>query len=508
MASSLIAINQGLLYQESIFWWQAAIMLTPGSSISSIEWEADDLKGFDDVVVNYDPPILDKATGEKVTRDVFQVKHHADKSRFITCEALTDPSFIGAISVSFLKKLKNQQDTQTDQKQNIRYNLVNTWSIDASDTIGKLIGTDGEIRLEVLKQGKTDDSEMGRVRKLWREHLQLADDQQLFTCLSSLRITSNFFDVHSINYLLNPNLRLAGLHQLSENQVSNKYDGLIARLHGQKKNIFTEPFLRELCKREGLFAPESSDYLHRVGIRTFLSGTEHFNQENAESLCLAHHYEDRKIKDPLLWSSQVLPELKSFLKTVTEKQKKITFSLETHLSLAFAAGYCLNPKQGVQVSVIQKTQNSKILWEPKINEQAQENMLSWTRQVVNPGCNDVAVAISITHNIMPDVEFFVTDQLPQVGKIIEARINPGPSHSALKDGTHVFHLAQTIANELYNSRTIQERNGKVHIFMAAPNAFAFYFGQYAAALGNMVLYEFNFPAIKAGDYHPVLTFPN
>ncbi|WP_439554707.1 SAVED domain-containing protein [Dyadobacter sp.] len=507
MANSIIAITQGIFYQESIFWWQAARMLVPDNNIASIVWEANNVTGFDDVVVNYDPPILDKSTGDLVDVDFYQVKHHVDKSNFFSVEALIDPAFIGATSISLLQKLKNQQ-LKTLPSQKARYILVNTWGIDSNNVIGKLLGVGDKIRLDVLMQGKTDDSEMGKVRKLWREHLGFDKDEELYNCLSSLRIKSNFSDIHNILDIINPSLQLAGLYPIPETQVSNKYDGLITRLHGQNRNEFTLNRFRQLCKEEGLFAPQSPEYFHRVGIRTFLAGTENFEKENIDCLCLAHHYNDRKIKDSLLWQSHVLPDLRTFIQTVTGKEKKITFSLDTHLSLAFAVGYSLNPKLGVEASIIQKTKNSKILWEPHFEEQFATDTVLFDQKQMNASANEIALAISITHDVLIDVESFVSEQLPTVGRIIDAKINPGPSHLALKDGTHVLNVAQTIARQIQNMRTIHERSGKIHVFMAAPNAFAFYFGQYAAVLGNIVLYEFNFPATKAGDYQPVLTFPN
>lgn len=507
MANSVIPIVQGLLYQESIFWLHAARMLAPSSNISSIGWEVDDVTGFDDVLVTYDPGILDKNTSESVVADFYQVKHHADHSRSFSVDALIDPTFIGATSNSLLQKLKHQQAKQSHLPGKARYILINTWGVDPTDKIGKLLGADGIIRRDVLMSG-SDNSEMGRIRKKWREHLQFQTDEQLLDCLSSLRIRPNYFDVHGITEFINPSLQLAGLYSFPENQVSNKYDGLIPRLHGQKRNMFTTDSFRQLCREEGLFAPSSPEYSHRVGIRTFMPGTDYFEQQNNDTLCLVKHYDERKIKDPGLWRTAVLPNIRSFIETVTAKEKKITLSLDTHLSLAFATGYYLSPKLGTEVAVNQKTKNSTILWKPNFDNEFPADTISIDQTKLNPSGNDIAVGISITHDVSADVNAFVLDQLPMVGRIFDVKIKPGPSQVALRDGTHVLNVAQTIAREIHTSRTISERSGKVHIFMAAPNAFAFYFGQYATALGNMVLYEFNFPASKAGDYTPVLTFPN
>ena len=47
------------------------------------------------------------------------------------------------------------------------------------EILGQLVGGHSSLRLQVLSEGKTDNSEMGRVRKCWREHLGLGSDEEL-----------------------------------------------------------------------------------------------------------------------------------------------------------------------------------------------------------------------------------------------------------------------------------------------------------------------------------------
>ena len=511
MASSVTALQNGLLYQETIFWFHAARMLVPDNEISTIIWEDDDVIGFDDVVVEYnDGKKMDEVYGTPINSDYIQVKHHVDKSKQFTTEALIDPAFIGATSVSLLQKLQKQYCKQTAAGKTARYILINTWGLAPGDLIGSLIGDGGAIRLSVLFDGTTDKSKTGKVRKAWREHLGLQTDNELKEILRSLRIRADYADLHNFQEMLNIALNSAGLIPFPADRLSNRYFSLIPRLHGQKKNKFNADELRQLCKTEDLALAIITDSGHRVGIRTFMQGAEKLEKETNSMLCLSHLYDGRKIKNKDEWSQQVFPAIKQFLGGLTAKEDKIVFSLETHLSLAFAVGYCIDPKLGVQASILQKTQNGKLLWQPEFGKlpSVQQDHVSWNEVVLDTSQTDIAVTISITHETLADVNCYVADSLPCVGRILEARINPEPSHLALRDGTHVLLFAQAIARKIAAARSVTERSGRVHFFMAAPNAFAFFLGQYSKVLGNMVVYEFNFPPVKAGDYQPVLTFPN
>jgi len=510
MANSVSAIQSGLYFQEGIFWLHAAKMLKKENKITSIAWEDDDVVGFDDVVVEYQEGILDESSGLVVYRDFIQVKHHMDKSQLFSVQCFVDPAFIGATSVSLLQKLQNQYAKQSVAGKAARYILINTWGLDVSDTIGSLIGVGGALRLDVLFDGTTDRSRMGKVRKLWREHLQLSSDDELKTILSGLRIRANYSDLHTIIEVLNPSLQLAGLVPFPVDQLQNKYYALIPRLHGQKQNKFTPDSLLQICVREGLMLPPDSELPYRIGIRSFLRGAENLEHETNELLCLAHLYNDRKIKDHNEWSALALPSIHQFVGAVAAKQKRIELSFHTHLSLAFATGYNLDPKMGKSVSVLQTTNNTKVLWQPTFDKTfSDEELFIWEETVLSEDVHEIAVAISLTHDIKEDVEAFVFAELQNVGRVFHVRILPSPSFQALKDGNHVVSIAQAISRKIANSRTSKERFCKAHIFIAGPVAFAFFLGQYSKVLGNLELYELaNFPALKLGDYQSVLTFPN
>ena len=58
----------------------------------------------------YSEPIRD-AHGELVSADYYQIKWHVDHSGSLTCDALTDPSFVGSKSTSLLQRLHEAATT-------------------------------------------------------------------------------------------------------------------------------------------------------------------------------------------------------------------------------------------------------------------------------------------------------------------------------------------------------------------------------------------------------------
>ncbi|WP_146749868.1 SAVED domain-containing protein, partial [Paraburkholderia bryophila] len=72
-------------------------------------------------------------------------------------------------------------------------------------------------------------------------------------------------------------------------------------------------------------------------------------------------------------------------------------------------------------------------------------------------------------------------------------------------GQHAFDLAEALALQI-NQNRIQSRPA-LHLFIAAPNAFTFFFGQRQPGLGKATLYEYDFEGTNGGGYTPSLSLP-
>jgi hypothetical protein len=208
-----------------------------------------------------------------------------------------------------------------------------------------------------------------------------------------------------------------------------------------------------------------------------------------------------------MWNEQLLPELDSFLLRSAQGVRRHHLYLEAHCSIAFAAGYLLDSKSGVNVVPVQKF-GGRSVWtiDNSVNEPSQELWSFWSRSVESDS-NDVTLAISLTHNVLADVEIYMSKELKGVGRILHAEIASGVSSTAVRDGGHALQLVQQLVTHLRQGRSPEERASTLHIFAAAPNGLMFFLGQHARGLGLLVLYEDDFDSGQAGAYQPSIAFP-
>lgn len=143
------------------------------------------------------------------------------------------------------------------------------------DPLGKLVDSStGGIRLQVLREGKTDDSLMGAVRKQWREALDV-DDEELFMILGHLSIKPRFETLEDARRNLNMGLSGAGLRQISDCTVTDPYSQLIWKLHKEGKHWFCPDDLLSRCQGEGLYVGTNgrteSTRPRVLGVRSFIA---------------------------------------------------------------------------------------------------------------------------------------------------------------------------------------------------------------------------------------------
>jgi hypothetical protein len=244
-----------------------------------------------------------------------------------------------------------------------------------------------------------------------------------------------------------------------------------------------------------------------VGVRSFMRWAEHMEDETDHMLCLVRYFDNRSVQNPQLWKERIFPELTGFLSARMQEPSQYHLHLDVHSSIAFAAGYCLDSKSGIDVVPVQRTSSGKIPWRPAQAKHGGD-LSSWSCTNVERASdgNDVALAISATHDILSDVQLYVDRELPMVKKIVSLVMCPRPSSTAVQNGTHALLLAQDIA-AIAKGRSARERTGRLHIFASAPNALAFFLGQLARSFGACVLYEYDFESNAPGAYQPSLTFP-
>jgi len=509
MANAVIARDQGGDYQARFFWLQACRLFQPYTKVERVAYELNRIKSFDDVVVTYKGPLA-LERGDVTNADYYQVKFHVNRAGAFTYQSLVDPKFINATKLSLLQKLHAAQKAFAPRGQGCRLIIVSPWTVHPDDQLAELVSTNGgEIRMRVLFDGTGPGSRMGLVRSLWRQHLNLASDVDLEEVLRPLRIEKDAADLAGIDKLLNLHLSLAGFAPVEAGQLVHPYDDLIRKLLAKGFNEFTRDQLKDIGVREKLWhgLPSLHEDAGQIGIRSFTRWAEHMEDETEEMLDLVRHFDNRLVRDSKLWDDDILPQVSTFLSKYDRATRPYNLLLDTHSSIAFAAGYSLEVKAGADIAPVQRTPWGREVW--RVNPKADVTSYpGWSEeeQAHASGGTDVAVAICATHDVTDDVREFVETQLTQVGRTIIFRLDPVPSSSAVRDGTHAFALAQRLA-AVIKRRSRNERSGVLHIFGAAPNAIMFFLGQMGRGFGRCALYEYDFESNELGAYRPSITLP-
>jgi hypothetical protein len=245
----------------------------------------------------------------------------------------------------------------------------------------------------------------------------------------------------------------------------------------------------------------------RLAIRSFRDPYLGDNQTPDDLLDLTPFFGDRRIKAASLWRAEVYPRLREFLLRYEKERTPLVLDLAAHLTIAFAAGYCLEAKSGLDVTLLQRTQRQVFRWKAEAGP-ARTGPL-WQDEadlVFDSGSPAVAVAIGAAVPIVDDVKYYLQKSHRAVGRLVPATLYPQPSSTAVKDGLHALQLAQDLSVKIW-ARSVEERRRPLHVFAAAPNALVFFVGQLAKSFGPVQLYEHDFPTKKPGAYMPSLRLP-
>src|SRR5207249_2794170 len=95
-----------------------------------------------------------------------------------------------------------------------RFRLLTNWRINKDDPLRELVHQRSHsLRLDRLFATLTDRSAMGLVRRLWREHLGLSEDE-LRLMLRTLAVSEATDSLDQLRHELDLSLRVAGLRRI------------------------------------------------------------------------------------------------------------------------------------------------------------------------------------------------------------------------------------------------------------------------------------------------------
>lgn len=504
MTLAVLSRRDGDTFQARVFWLKAARLLDPTSNIIRVGFESGP-KGFDDVWVDYDPKSAPSTYGlVPLGREHIQCKWHGTPDNY-GYASLVDPEFINANAVSFLQRGHKAHSGYVIRNMGAKFRLLTNWRIENKDPLSQLMNTRSDsLRLERLYKGG-DRSINGQVRKLWREHLGLTDDE-LRIIVSALALSETTQSLDDLRKSLDGLFQMVGLARVPENESSFKYDDLPFQWMGQGRLEFDRTTFRAACEREGLLVGPRTDQPKVYGVKSFEHKTDKLEDRCTAVLDLLASFNERQIRPESDWATVLYPALSTFLIDAAQSSERLRLVLDTHLTLSFAAGSVLDIKSGRAVELEQRSVG-RAIWsaDDKALDPAWPDWEIESRQIGANG-TDIALAVSLTHDTAAAVEEFVKRSLPNVATLLLAKPKGGPGARAVQSGHHAFRLAETLTASVRATKRLGTKS-HVHLFMAAPGAFAFFLGQRHVAIGPLTLYEFDFEAEGDGSYQPSLSLP-
>ncbi len=231
---------------------------------------------------------------------------------------------------------------------------------------------------------------------------------------------------------------------------------------------------------------------------------------------LVRFFEGRFIKEPELWNGGLMGALSQRLDLVLTAGNAYHLDLAAPASVAFATGYLVQAKKGVEIVFTQRGARGSSTWD--VDEPEPPKAPSWKRSrkppesfPLTPGSRDVAVTISVANDVLPAVEkYLLKEDLkpPEIGHLITADLQV--SQEAVRNGGHASRLANQLCNRIHRY-TSRHEVATLHIFASAPNALLFLLGRLSQKFRRIQLYEYDFegrrPGPYCGTYEPSITLP-
>ena len=477
---------EGLRYQLRHFWLTALPMLYQHDShVVEVEMECRDVKAVDDLKVMYQPPGIND-DGARVDVDFFQIKFHVSQADHVNAEALINPAWTGTRE-ALLKRFWKAWQQLRPQTSNPRLILRTNWPWDRSCPLAPLLGDDGRLREAFFNERGTRD--VRRIRARWQETCGATDDQDFAAFLQGLRFHTSSCSLADTEAWLRDRCRLAGVKAWPADLEWSPYDDLGKRLLETGRTRHTAESLRELLRQNDLLDPQVQPQGSTVVLRSFRSLDAVAENEGQLVIDLCDLFDDRQPRDATAWSTTIPERLRDAAASIARLPRPIDLKLQAHLSIAWFLGTLLPPKTGVAFSLRQlDARMREMVWDDSLPK-CPDGAASWTFQQESLGQGqELAVAVSVSHDVLADVRGHLTPNPAAIGSLLHATLNP-PGQHAIVDGAHGRWLADALIQHL--SRVVSERRLlRIHLFVACPVNLMVLLGQQSAALGPTTVYEF------------------
>lgn len=502
MAHGAVAAQAGGQdFQGRIFWHYAADLRRDPPTVQKVCYEYDAAAGVDDVVVFYSKPYLDG--NQRYDVDAIQAKFHVDQSNSYSLESLIEPTCTGR---SLLQKMYSGYRALRKEGFSCRAILESNWGWNAADAVAKEVRADRRLPERFLTVHSP--SPLAKLREKWQVHLSISD-AELAEFVHDLRLDLSLPALDRQLSDLSARLEAANLSPLSPTQRTNPYDSIIRHLLQARERIEIDlQKLEKICREEGLLRePKPPSIKGQIGIRSFLRWSERMEVDCIDHVDVTNHFTgDRYIRSPEQWEA-VREEVAAFLDHALQARTADRIVLECHLTLAYLAGRCLPHASGTSIIPVQKRPHSgPEPWCPA--HPVPEGLPAWNVEETTHAndLRDVVVALSVTHEISPDVAHYCAVAGIEPRSTLNLRPEGGSGPASVINASHAYALAAEAVRLIRHAKKHGER---VHLFVAAPNALMFFLGQTMTELADPVqLYEHDRQGVQGIPYLQSLSFPS
>jgi hypothetical protein len=486
MAKAITARRKGDDYQARVFWCNL-LELRTGDYVSSVTLESDCVSFVDDVVVTYNPPIKDSATGWEIHCDLQQCKCHVTANGAFTWQNLLDPEFIHS-KESLLTRLFKAYQQMTAQSKQGRFllSVVSNWKWHPDDDLSQHVA-ESAIRETFFSGGPKSSN--GKIRSEWAAHLGIPEAELkpfLETVRFRLGVEPDGWHGH-----LQPLLKLAGLTACDLGHSACVYDDLTWKLFGQGRNAFDRKTFDEMIRSEKLLAPQSGDH-SEISICSRPEFARRPRDLQALHLDLCDLFDGRFPRLMSAWTTDIPERALVFVKSeaFTALPQPVHVFFDCHLTVAFLMGHLIDPKYSVQAIPAQKTRQSGYeLWaEPQVCSAGP--LWNITRSG-SDNSSEAVVGISVTNPIERHLAYFLgTAGLDSALRIDFSPVN-GVGPRAVTDGAYAWSMGYELQRVL---REVLPANcRKVHLFFSGPAALSYILGNALRYIAPSVqLYEYDF----------------
>lgn len=468
-------------YQHAIAWYWACEMLCDSDIISvSVEDRAGGT--FDDIVVL-------RHTG---VNTYIQAKSSNYGDKVVNQEWL-----FAAKGESGKSPLRRFYETFVELSIADKSFVLEVWTNRGFDQgnflLGKLLDQKTDtISVEQMLKAKAR-SNVGKERTAWASHLGI-DDGQLASFLKSVRWKQAGSE-SDWRRQAKPLMRIAGLRsddQAVEIGVSIARHWVTDGAGPQSaEDVRAAVGAQDLLARTGtlVFAVHAIDKDPTpTPPNVEIDFVELFEGDNSFNRKLLKEHDD--------WESKILPAIEDAARSLAAYRVRsvhVTGSLRH--PLWFAVGRALPEVKKWELSLdlvdsTWSTTDSQVEVAPRVLADVD----------VGSG-DDVAVGIALTGDLTGDVETYIRQSQPSIGRLIVFGPEAEPSHTAVPSGGWAMAWTRAVREEIRKGPAVGE-TGRIHMFFQCPAGIALMLGHQWNVMPPTTVYEF-----ANGSYHPTISAP-